>query len=292
MTISVISANNSALLLPCLQSIYTNTHNTTVEIFVVDNASVDGTGQAVAESFPEIGVIRNTTSQGFSTNNNLILGKGHGRYLMLLNDDTLVLDGALDALVDFMDSNLDTGAVGSLLLNPDHTCQPAFARFPNPLIEAIWPSTNWSHQLGRDKTEPFEVDSVCGAAMLVRRQVIEQVGMLDTAFDPIYSEEVDWCYRIKQAGWKIYTVPGSRIIHYGSVTMNRAVPRKYELLLSHKLLFFRKHMGNLAANVYRAVLGVMTAVKAVAWAARALFDKRYAERRDLHWYLLKRIPKL
>jgi GT2 family glycosyltransferase len=133
---------------------------------------------------------------------------------------------------------------------------------------------------------------VCGAAMLVRREVADQIGILDTAFDPIYSEEVDWCYRIKQAGWRIYALPQSRIIHYGSVTMNRAVPRKYELLLSHKVLFFRKHMGTLAANVYRTSLGVMTAGKVVWWSIRTVLNTRYAELRDLHWYLLRRISKL
>ncbi len=292
LTISIISADNLDLLLPCLRSVFSTTHQATLEVFVVDNVSGDHTAAAVEAEFPQVRVIRNTTRRGFSTNNNLVLSQGQGRYLMLLNDDTVVLDGALDRLVAFMDAHPEAGAVGSYLLNPDHTLQPAFASFPRPVTEAIWPATNWTGKRATRMAKPFEVDSVCGAAMLVRREVIEQVGMLDTAFDPIYSEEVDWCYRIKQGGWKIYSLPESRIVHYGSVTMNRGVPRKYELLLSHKLLFFRKHMGTLAANTYRTTLGAMTTLKVLAWGAAALGDKRYIERRDLHWHLLKRIPKL
>jgi GT2 family glycosyltransferase len=295
LTTSVISADNLGLLLPCLRSVFENTHAASLEVFLVDNASRDGTVAAAKAGFPQVTIIENETRLGFSTNNNLVLRRGHGRYGMLLNDDTLLLDGALDALVAFMDAHTGAGAVGSQLLNRDGTPQDAFARFPIPLLEGVWPASNWSHFLGRGKTEPFEVDSVCGAAMLVRRDVIEQVGLLDTSFDPIYSEEVDWCYRIKRAGWKIYTVPASRIIHYGSQTMNRAVPRKYELLLSHKVLFFRKHMGSLAANVYRASLGCATVAKLLWWSSAGVLagDRRASrERRQLHWHILKRLSAL
>lgn len=259
---------------------------------MVDNASGDGTAAAVEAEFPQVEVIRNTARLGFSTNNNQVLSKGQGRYLMLLNDDTVVLDGALDQLVAFMDTHPEAGAVGSYLLNPDLSFQVAFASFPHPIVEAVRPATNWVFRRAQQQHEPLEVDSVCGGAMLVRFQVIEQVGVLDTAFDPIYSEEVDWCYRIKQAGWRVFSLPQSRIIHYGSVTMNRAVPRKYELLLSHKALYFRKNRGDFAANIYRLTLGIVTACKAAWWAARSLFDDRCAESRNLHWHVLKRIPSL
>jgi len=295
LTVSIISADNLDLLLPCLRSVFESTHHITLELYVVDNASGDGTTAAVRAEFPQVKVIRNETRLGFSTNNNLVLRQGRGRYLMLLNDDTLVLDGALDRLVKFMDTHPQVGAVGSFLFNPDGSFQPAFARFPHPFVEALWASANWSHRLVRHIDQPFEVDSVCGAAILVRREVVEQVGVLDIAFDPIYSEEVDWCYRIKQAGWQIYALPQARVIHYGGQTMNRAMPRKYELLLSKKMLFFRKHAGGGAANVYRMTLGLSTAVKLAWWTLVGLLQRDrqvIKEKRKLHWYLLKRIPSL
>ena len=295
LTVSIISADNLDLLLPCLGSVFENTHRIHLEVYVVDNASSDDTAAAVEAAYPQVTVLRNDERQGFSTNNNMVLRQGRGRYLMLLNDDTLVIDDALDQMVAFLDAEPEAGAVGSFLLNPDGSFQPAFARFPHPLVEAWWPATNWSHLLNRRLDEPFEVDSVCGAAMLVRRDVIGQIGVLDTAFDPIYSEEVDWCYRIKQAGWQIYALPQARIIHYGGQTMNRMMPRKYELLLSHKKLFFRKHAGRAAANVYGVALGASTALKVAWWTLAELIggDRQFArEKRRLHQYILARVPSL
>ncbi len=292
LTISIISADNLELLLPCLDSLLGNTQSIEVEIFVIDNASNDASAKIVREKYPHVTVIQNASRLGFSTNNNLVLDRGRGRYLMLLNDDTLILEGALDQLVAFMDTHPDVGVVGAALLNPDGSSQPSCSRFPNPLTEAVYPATNWSYRLGRSG-KPREVDSVCGAALLVRREVYESVGGLDTAFDPIYSEEVDWCYRIRKAGWKIYALPLAQIVHYGSYTMNRVVKRKYELLLSHKALFFRKNYGPVTANVYKTVLRVSTLLKVLWWslAAYVLRDHETCrERRDLHKYILRTLP--
>ncbi len=162
-------------------------------------------------------------------------------------------------------------------------------------MEALWPASQWSYRSARRGDDPFEVDWVCGAAMLIRREVMEQVGVLDTAFDPIYSEEVDWCYRIQKAGWPIFVLPEARIIHYGGQTMNRAMPHKYELLLSHKMLFFRKHSGQGAARVYKTTLWTSTSAKTVWWTLTGSLrrDREVRnERARLHRALLKRIPSL
>jgi len=287
LTVSIISADNLNLLLPCLRSVFECTHRVTLEVYLVDNASSDGTAEAVKGAFPQVQIIRNDQRRGFSTNNNMVLRQGQGRYLMLLNDDTQVLDGALDRLVEFMDANPQAGVVGSSLLNGDGSRQLAFAYFPHPLIEGWWPSVSKLPALLKPKARPFEVDSVSGAAMVVRREVVEQVGVLDTAFDPIYSEEIDWCYRIRRAGWRIYTLPQAQIVHYGSQTMNRAVPHKYELLLSHKMLFFRKHAGSMAVRLYRIALIISTFSKLLWWTISKDPDKK-----QLHSHLLKRIRSL
>ena len=295
LTISIVSSDNLDLLLPCLTSVYETTKNTDLDIWVVDNASSDASAAVVEATFPKVTVVQNETRRGFSTNNNVVLERGLGRYLMLLNDDTLILDGTLDELVAFMDAHPEAGAVSCAQVNPDGSWQHAFGRFPNPVVEGLWPSANWSHRLVGQRKQPFEVDWVCGAAMMVRRGVIEQVGLLDTTFDPIYSEEVDWCYRIKEVGWKIFLLPHTQIIHYGGQTMNRAKRNKYELLLSHKALFFQKHHGEGAARLYKAILGLSTAAKLAWWTAQGLWQPRssYAtEKRDLHWYVLKRVLAL
>jgi GT2 family glycosyltransferase len=295
LTLSVISAGSLDLLLPCLRSVFDNTHTISLEVYLVDNASAEGIAEAVQAEHEGIQILRNECRLGFSTNNNLVLGRGQGRYLMLLNDDTLVLEGALDRMVEFMDAHPQAGAVGGFLLNADGSFQPAYGYFPHPVLEAWWPATNWSHWFVGNRDRPFEVDTVCGAALLVRRQVIAEVGVLDTAFDPIYSEEVDWCFRIKGAGWKIYALPQARIVHYGSQTMNQVVPRKYELLLAHKMRFFHKHAGERAASIYGLALRLSTAFKLAWWSAASLLPfKRQAriERRQLHRHLMKQIPFL
>jgi GT2 family glycosyltransferase len=289
LTIAII-ADNARLVIPCLQSVFDYTQRINLEVFLVDNASADKTGAIVKAAFPQVEVIHNETRLGFSTNNNLALQRGTGRYLMLLNDDTIVKDEALDRVVEFLDAHSQAGSAGCYLLNPDGTFQAAFARFPNPIIEGLWPATLWSKEAPLDSA-PYEVDSVCGAAMIVRRATADQVGLLDTHFDPIYSEEVDWCYRIKRAGWKIYTLPQAQVVHYGSVTMNRVVPRRYELLLSHKVLYFRKNVGNIAAATYRIMLMGSTLVKVVMWSVKSWLrpNEQAREKRDLHRYILTRI---
>jgi GT2 family glycosyltransferase len=287
LTISVISADNLELLLPCLRSVFLSTHTVSLEVFVVDNASADGTAGAVEAEFPQVKVIRNETRLGFSTNNNTLLGRGQGRYQMLLNDDTLLLDDALDRMVRFMDEHPGAGAAGAFLLNADHSTQLSIARFPHPLWEALWPTRNRYGKEALESVAPLEVDCVSGAAMIVRRQVIEEVGGLDTQFDPIDSEEIDWCFRINQAGWRIYAIPSARIVHYGGQTMNKIVFRKYRLLVAHKALFFRKHKGAGAAAVYRTALIFVQLGKLGWWATRGIARRGDPDRIRLHWYLLR-----
>jgi len=291
-TVSLICTDNLALLKLCLASLVEATHTLDLEIYVVDNASARPFDKVIRRAFAHVTVMRNTELLGFSTNNNLVLNRASGRYFMLLNDDTRILDGALDEMVRFMDCHPDCGVTGAHLLNPDQSFQPYYAVFPNPIIEAIWPASAWTHRIRKGGDGPFEVDSVCGAAMLIRREAIAQVGPLDTDFDPIYSEEIEWCYRIKRAGWKIYAIPAARIIHHGSYTMNQAVPRKYELLLSHKALYFDKHAQPWGKPVYQMALWATTMLKAMWWSARAVVNpgSTYVrEKQELHRQLLGRI---
>lgn len=261
LTLSIISADNLDQLLPCLESVFANTHTVTLEVYVVDNAAQDGTAAAVAARFPQVNVIQNRERQGFSTNNNRVLARGRGRYLMLLNDDTLVLDAALDRLVAFADTTPDAGVVGAWLLNPDRTFQPAFSFFPNPWFEAFWSSSAFFPRLRASAQTPFTTDTVSGAALMIRRDTYEEIGGLDTRFDPIYAEETDWCYRVRAAGWRVYTHPQATIVHYGSQTMNRMPLRKLELLQGHKAEFFRKHYGPVPTLAFKLGLCLASAAK-------------------------------
>ncbi|MCB0257237.1 MAG: glycosyltransferase family 2 protein [Anaerolineae bacterium] len=286
LTISIVTADNSDLLVPCLRSIFANTHRVALEVFVIDNASGDGTAAAVAGEFPQVTLIRNTTRLGFSTNNNLVLKQGKGRYLMLLNDDTLVLDGALDTLVAFADGQPDAGIVGSFLLNPDQTFQAAFSALPNPWIEGFWSTAAVFPQLHAEAKTPFTTQTVCGAALMIRRETMEQVGILDTMFDPIYAEETDWCCRVLKAGWKIYSHPQAQIVHYGGQTMDKVPIRKLELLQGHKARYFRKHHGRWAEIYFRTTLCLASLAKVFRYSIPPRSPQK-RERRQLHWHMVK-----
>ena len=292
LTISIVSSDNLNQLLPCLNSIYDQTSNSIIEVIVIDNASKEHLSASLEQFFPKVSIHRNRQRLGFSTNNNAAIAQSTGKYLMLLNDDTLILEDAIDKLVQFLDSNPEAGVIGAHLLNPDRSRQSSYAYFPQPIIEAIWPAANWSHFLNGFPEEPFEVDSVCGAAMVVRREIITEVGCLDTTFDPIYSEEIDWCFRIKGAGWKIFTHPSAKIVHYGSQTMDQMPKRKYELLQAHKLRFFRKHNSATAAETYRTLLALSTIIKLLLWSLVSLLNPKYANKRNLHLFVISRIRSL
>jgi hypothetical protein len=258
-------------------------------VFVVDNASTDGTSQMLGQDYPQVQVIRNEIRLGFASNNNLVLARAHGRYVLLLNDDTLVLEGAIDGMVAFMDAHPEAAAAGGRLLNPDGSPQICFCVFPRPLLEALHPFTDRWRVLWPASDEPFVVDWVSGACLLVRRAVIDQVGGLDPAFDPIYSEETDWCYRIHQHGGQIFALPAARVIHFGGQTMNRLPARRVELLYGKRTLYFRKHEGAAAAWVFKVTLWLVSLMKLLYWAAVYPMKGEAARRKaPLHWHMVRR----
>ncbi len=240
----------------CLNSLFATTKRTGLEVHTVDNACSDGTSEMLASDYPQVRMIRNETRLGFTDNNNLVLEQATGRYAMLLNDDTLVLESAVDYMVGFMDAHPEAAAAGGQLLNPDGSLQMSFFNFPRPVLEALHPATDRWRIRWPASQEPFEVDWGHGACLMVRRSVIADVGGLDPDFNPIYSEETDWCYRIRQWGGHIFALPAARFIHYGGQTMNRMPSRRVELLYSKRALFFLKHGGRGTKAVFKVTLWV------------------------------------
>ena len=193
----------------------------------------------------------------------------------------------MDKLVEFADTHPEAAVLGAELLNPDLTHQPSHARFPNPLAEAFLSASSWT-SLSSDGNPhyPIETDVVSGACFMVRCEVMNAVGMLDTAFDPIYSEEFDWCYRIKKAGHQVFLVPSAKIIHYGSYTMNQSMLRKIDLLYGHKALFFKKHYGEFGCWLYKLILAVTSLTKAIVFSLTPSHSVR--NKAAIHWHLAKK----
>ncbi len=253
-SIIIVNWNTRQLLLDCLAALPAATAGCEAEIWVVDNGSRDGSVAAVAAQFPDVFIIANPDNRGFATANNQAIRASSGRYVFLLNSDTIAQPGSITRLVRFLDTHPAVGVVGPQLLNADGSLQPSWARFPNLLTELTGKKIRWRRPYSTsDGTLAYETDWLDGAAMLLRRSVIRQVGMLDESYF-MYTEEVDWCYRIKRAGWRICYLPAASIIHFGGQSSKQAVTRMKAELYFSKLRFFAKHYGWLTTLLLSAGL--------------------------------------
>jgi GT2 family glycosyltransferase len=306
LSIVIVSWNTCRLLDECLQSVQnelaaqagkTDLH---AEVFVVDNGSTDGSVEMVRTGYPDVHLIANQHNPGFAGANNQALELARGRYSLLLNPDTVVLPDGLGALVRFMDEHPRAGVAGSRLLNANHTLQPSCS--PAPTLEGeLWRMFHLDHFVPYgvydmsqwSLTEARPVDSVQGAAMLVRRSAHEQVGLLDASYF-MYSEEVDWCTRIKCAGWEIYWVPSSQIVHYGGQSSKQVADAMFLQLYRGKIQYFHKHWGRFATRAYKLVLALAAVVRLVL-SPLALLEPYTRRRRHLglarqYGLLLRALP--
>ena len=234
------------------------------EVIVVDNGSTDGSVTMLREEFPLIRLIANQENVGFTRGANQAIRASRGRYVLLLNPDAEVVGNALPTMVEYMERHLQVGALGPQLRHPDGSIQSSRRRFPS-LATAFLESTilqQWfphNRVLDRyyvnDQPEDAvqEVDWVVGACILLRREAIEQVGLLDeTVF--MYSEELDWCRRAKSAGWRVVYLPTAQVIHHEGQSSEQAVPARHIYFQRAKIHYFRQHHGRWAGTILRAFL--------------------------------------
>ncbi|MHC4681034.1 MAG: glycosyltransferase family 2 protein [Planctomycetota bacterium] len=271
LSIIIVSWNVCHELLECLQSIRENPPSESFEVIVVDNASTDETVDTVTTHFPEVVLAANTHNRGFAAANNEGIQKSQGQYILLLNPDTIVHLRSLDILVTFMDDHKDVGTCGPRLLNSDGTTQQSARRFPSFRGALNRHTAFGSLGIFRGQYRKWlmkdlkcdgrtDVDQVMGAALMTRRSVIEQVGLMDEGFF-MYYEEVDWCYRIKQAGSRITYVPEAEITHLAGRSTGQVPAGKRIMAMTSLLLFFRKHRGPLATGVFSCVFKPALAVR-------------------------------
>ncbi len=225
---AIVNWNTRDLLLGALTSIYAAPPSFPLEVIVVDNASSDGSAEAVAARFPQVRLIASPDNRGYAQGNNQAIEAACGAYILLLNPDVVLPPGALDRAVGFMEQHPQAGALGVRQVHPDGRLQRSVRGFPSPLA-VWWELIGLSRLLPRspffgayrmtwfDYAHVAEVDQPMGTFLLIRRAALEQVGLLDEAF-PIFFNEVDWCLRCKRAGWKIYFTPDVEIVHYGGAS--------------------------------------------------------------------------
>jgi N-acetylglucosaminyl-diphospho-decaprenol L-rhamnosyltransferase len=247
LSVVVVSYNTCHLLKQCLASVLRT--SLLLEAIVVDNASVDGSADMVQSDFSQARLLRNDRNVGFAAATNQGLAQASGRYLVLLNPDAEVRPGALEAMVDFLDHQPKVAAAGPQLRYPSGARQQSCFNFPT-LVMSFFDFFPINHRFlnsrlnGRypwkDDGVPFPIDHPLGACMVVRREAMEQVGMLDEGFF-IYCEEVDWCWRMKKAGWAVYCVPEAVVVHHEAQSTRQRAPAMFVELHRSRRRLFAKH---------------------------------------------------
>lgn len=258
----IVNWNTRDYLRRCLETVYASRGDFTYEVVVVDNGSEDGSADMVAAEFPGACLLSGHGNVGYPRGNNLGLralsyrgdgqrADGAPRYALLLNPDTELPPDALAGMKAYMDANPDVGAAGPKLVLPDGTLDLACRRSIPTVEVSLWHITHLSRLFPRsryfarynltflDEDEIAEVGSVVGAFMIVRREAIERVGLLDESFF-MYGEDLDWCKRIGEAGWRIMYYPDVEVLHVKRAASSQSDRARFEFVRAF-LLFYRKH---------------------------------------------------
>jgi GT2 family glycosyltransferase len=251
LSVAIVNWNTRQMLLDALDSIYSAPPSFPFEVIVVDNASQDGSAPAVAERFPQVVLIANTDNTGYAEGNNQAMKIAKAAYILLLNPDVLLPVGGLERAVGFMEAHREAGALGVRQVHPDGRLQRSVRGFPTPMT-VLWELLGLSRLFPNsrlfgayrmtwfDYAHVAEVDQPMGTFLLMRRAVVEQIGMLDEAF-PIFFNEVDWCLRCKRAGWKIFFTPDVEIVHYGGASTTQVGAAMAWESRRGLLQFYNKH---------------------------------------------------
>jgi GT2 family glycosyltransferase len=285
LSIVIVSWNTRDLLADCIASIYTNSPGGEFEIWVVDNASSDGSAAFIRDHYPAVKLIESEENLGFARANNLALRRSSGKYILLLNPDTEIKPGAFETLIRFMEEHPQAGGAGPYLLNPDNTLQVSCYPLPTLTRELwrllyldwIWPYGTYTQERW-STNKPRKVGVLKGACVILRHSALEKVGCMDEDYF-MYSEEVDLCYRFHKAGWPLYWVPQAKIVHYGGQSVHQAAADMFFYLYESKILYFRKNYGRLAGWGYKliilaAILPRLT-ISPLAWLKRPPKRDRY-----------------
>jgi len=308
LSICIVNWNVRDLLRGCLASIYDGgAARLDFEVIVVDNASQDGSVDALAPLFPKVVWLRNHENVGFTKANNQAWTVSRGRYVAFLNPDTVVAPAAFTTMVTALAEQPDAGAIGPRLLYADGTPQSSRRRFPTLItallestpLQTLWPNNRVLRRYylaDRPDDQPQEVDWLVGACLVARRETLEQIGGFDERFF-MYSEELDWCKRARDAGWLLLYTPHATITHYEGSSSGQVVATRQIHFNGSKIHYFYKHHGRLAAEIVRWGLFLQFAWQALVekgkWFAghkRALRAERWQAYRRLLRYLATMSP--
>jgi GT2 family glycosyltransferase len=274
LSVSIVNTGSRELLLACLGSL----HGTNAELVVLDNASEDGSAEAVRERFPDVRVIAQRFRAGFGANHNTVIRATDSRYVYVLNEDTTAGDWALDRIVEYLDAHSRVAALGPRLVYPDGRQQDSAWRFPTPLVSTLGLLSVGKLGVKQSQGErPQAVDWVMGAALVLRREALDDVGLFDEEFF-LYSEEVDLQFRLRQAGWEVHYFPGATVVHHESQFSAEIPERRINEMWRGRHRYWQKHHGSVGARVAALATGGQYALRA----AVAPLARRSSRRMLLH----------
>ncbi|MFC1563941.1 glycosyltransferase [candidate division KSB1 bacterium] len=252
-SVIIVNYNVKEYLEQCLLSVKKSLRSIDSEIIIVDNASGDGSQRMIRKKFPDVKLIENRINLGFSRANNIALRKAKGKYITLLNPDTLVQEDTFELIINAFDDFTEAGMIGGKVLNPDGTLQLSCRRsFPDPRtsffrligLSRLFPKSRTFGKYNMtylDPDEITEVDAISGSFMTIRKEVLETAGYLDEDFF-MYGEDLEWCYQIRKAGWKIYYYPRTSIVHYKGESSRKSEWNRLKLFYTAMEVFAEKHI--------------------------------------------------
>lgn len=280
LSIVIVSWNATNYVRQCLSSLRTACKGLNTEIIVVDNASCDATPDVVEREFPEVQLVRNPTNAGFARANNIGVRMATGQYIALINSDVEVPSGCLQKMVSYLNQNSPVGMLGPMMLTPSGAPGPSCMRRPRL---GIW----LSHAVGLASIVPQlnlqiqhpeslgirEVDVLNGWFWMVRKDALAEVGLLDERFF-MYGEDIDWCHRFWEAGWKIVYFPEAKALHYGGASSARAPVRFYVEMQRANLQYWKRYHGRISQAVYLAIIFLHQVCRVLGYGAVYLVKPR------------------
>lgn len=290
-SIVVVNWNTRDLLAQCLDSIERHPPPGAFEVWVVDNASVDGSPAMVQEQFPWVHLIENCKNVGFARANNQAIRHSHGRYVLLLNSDAQLAPGVLSSMFAFLDADPAAGIVGVRLASPDGNPQFCYGSFPGLYTEfrSLFGLHRWDLSFWDALHGPRAVDWVSGACLMARRVTLDQIGLLDEGFF-MFGEEVDLCYRAARGGWNVYLVPSQPVIHVRAGSTGKTSERILRLYRG-KLRYAQKHLGRVRSFLISGMILLSTLGKWAWYTMRAFVQPQQVSNCLLWTQVLRHVLK-
>ena len=281
LSIIIVNYNTKELLEQCLASIFKNISYLNYEVFVVDNNSHDKSQNMVKELFPKVNLIENNNNYGFAKANNQAIKLCKGKYILLLNSDTIILNNSINKLFEFMERNNNVGVVGPKLLYSNKNLQISCRKY-STITNAVYPLIPILNRININKLSDKyfdsnfynltqKVDYVCGACMMLKSHLFKDIGLFDEQFF-IYSEEEDLCYRIMKKGWDIIYFPFAEVIHFESESFNNSI-EKICFLYKSKYLFIKKHKGIFYGSIFKYLTIFILIIRILFYIGVYLFFK-------------------